>query len=119
MRLPIFRNLGLLFPFYCSGPCKRLRFYHEIRLGITPNSTDPQGIINPMDNDAPRHAAASRDEYSLTITDVAARYEAAGFPRTIRTLQRYCAKGHLARRKGSAATAIKSCAVIAALMAKN
>jgi hypothetical protein len=48
-----------------------------------------------MIDDTPRQALASRDEYSLTILDVAARYEAAGFPRTIRTLQRYCAKGHL------------------------
>jgi hypothetical protein len=48
-----------------------------------------------MNTDTPRQAAANRDEYSLTIADVAARYEAAGFPRTIRTLQRYCAKGHL------------------------
>jgi hypothetical protein len=48
-----------------------------------------------MTDDTPRQAAASRDEYSLTIADVAARYEAAGFPRTIRTLQRYCARGHL------------------------
>jgi hypothetical protein len=48
-----------------------------------------------MTDDTPRQAQASRDEYSLTITDVAARYEATGFPRTIRTLQRYCAKGHL------------------------
>jgi hypothetical protein len=48
-----------------------------------------------MPPDQPRQTAANRDEYSLTINDVAARYEAAGFPRTIRTLQRYCAKGHL------------------------
>ena len=48
-----------------------------------------------MPPDMSRPAAASRDEHSLTIADVAARYEAAGFPRTIRTLQRYCAKGHL------------------------
>jgi hypothetical protein len=48
-----------------------------------------------MISDQPRQAAASRDEYSLTIADVGTRYESAGFPRTIRTLQRYCAKGHL------------------------
>jgi hypothetical protein len=48
-----------------------------------------------MTADTLRQATASRDEHSLTIADVAARYEAAGFPRTIRTLQRYCAKGHL------------------------
>jgi hypothetical protein len=48
-----------------------------------------------MTADTLRQVTASRDERSLTIADVAARYEAAGFPRTIRTLQRYCAKGHL------------------------
>jgi hypothetical protein len=48
-----------------------------------------------MTDDTPRHAAASRDEYSLTIDDAAIRYELAGHPRTIRTIQRYCAKGHL------------------------
>lgn len=34
-------------------------------------------------------------EYSLPIEAVADRYAAAGFPRTIRTLQRYCKSGHL------------------------
>jgi hypothetical protein len=48
-----------------------------------------------MTDDQSRHAATSPDEYSLTIDDVAVRYEHAGHPRTIRTLQRYCAKGHL------------------------
>jgi hypothetical protein len=48
-----------------------------------------------MTTDQPRPAAASRDEYSLTIDDAAALYERAGHPRIVRTLQRYCAKGHL------------------------
>jgi hypothetical protein len=48
-----------------------------------------------MSDDTSRHAAASRDEYSLTIEDAAVRYETAGHPRTIRTIQRYCAKSHL------------------------
>lgn len=34
-------------------------------------------------------------EYSLPIEAVADRYAAAGFPRTIRTLQRYCKSEHL------------------------
>ncbi len=38
-------------------------------------------------------------EYSLPIEAVADRYAAAGFPRTIRTLQRYCASGHLDAQK--------------------
>ena len=37
--------------------------------------------------------------HSLTIEQVADRYAAAGHPRTHRTIQRYCAKGHLDARK--------------------
>src|SRR5579862_2431717 len=49
-----------------------------------------------MSDDKPRPAATSPDnEYSLSIEEVAAMYERAGLPRTIRTIQRYCAKGHL------------------------
>src|SRR5437667_12350480 len=48
-----------------------------------------------MTDDQSRHAATSPDDYALTIDDAAVRYEHAGHPRTIRTLQRYCAKGHL------------------------
>ena len=57
-------------------------------------------VIEPFAN------AASRDEtrpvatepdhdYSLTVEEAADRYAAAGHPRTLRTVQRYCAKGHL------------------------
>ena len=45
--------------------------------------------------DLSRHVATSPDQYTLTIEEVAARYEHAGHPRTIRSIQRYCAKGHL------------------------
>ena len=48
-----------------------------------------------MPSDTPRPVATSPDQYSLTIEDAAVRYEHAGHPRTIRTIQRYCAKGHL------------------------
>lgn len=48
-----------------------------------------------MTDDPSRQAATSPDEHTLTIEDVAARYEHAGHPRTIRSIQRYCAKGHL------------------------
>ena len=51
-------------------------------------------------DDQPRPAATSPDnEYSLSIEDAAARYEHAGLPRTLRTIQRYCAKGHLDCRR--------------------
>ena len=48
-----------------------------------------------MTDDPSRQAATSPDEYTLTIEDAASRYEHAGHPRTIRSIQRYCAKGHL------------------------
>lgn len=51
-------------------------------------------------NDTRRPDATGPDyEYSLPIETVADRYAAAGFPRTIRTLQRYCASGHLDAQK--------------------
>jgi hypothetical protein len=48
-----------------------------------------------MTADPSRQAATSPDEYSLTIEEAAVRYEHAGHPRTHRSIQRYCAKGHL------------------------
>ena len=39
------------------------------------------------------------NEYTLTIDDVADRYARAGHPRTIRRLQKYCARGDLQCRK--------------------
>ena len=47
-------------------------------------------------NDQSRQDAASSDDYTLTIEEAALRYEHAGHPRTIRSIQRYCSKGHLA-----------------------
>jgi len=53
-----------------------------------------------MDTDQPRPVATSPDtEYSLSIEDAAERYEQAGLPRTFRTIQRYCTKGHLDCRR--------------------
>src|SRR6266571_1206904 len=47
-------------------------------------------------DDQPRPVATSPDsEYSLSIEEAAAMYERAGLPRTLRTIQRYCAKNHL------------------------
>jgi len=47
-------------------------------------------------DDQLRPVATSPDsEYSLSIEDAAAMYERAGLPRTLRTIQRYCAKNHL------------------------
>jgi hypothetical protein len=64
-------------------------------------------MIKGMNDDELRQVAAtsadlsrpttttSDSEYSLSIEDALARYEAAGLPRTMRSIQRYCAKGHL------------------------
>ncbi len=38
-------------------------------------------------------------EYTLTIDEVSERYATAGHPRTIRRLQKYCARGDLQCRK--------------------
>jgi hypothetical protein len=47
-----------------------------------------------IQRDQPRQVATDRD-FALSIEEVAERYAAAGHARTIRTLQRYCAGGHL------------------------
>jgi hypothetical protein len=47
-----------------------------------------------------RHAATDRDnEFILPLEEVSERYAKAGRPRTLRTLQRYCASGHLDAQK--------------------
>src|SRR3954470_4136483 len=51
-------------------------------------------------DDQPRPAATNTDsDYSLSIEDALALYERAGLPRTPRTIQRYCANGHLDCRR--------------------
>src|SRR5947199_10630354 len=53
-----------------------------------------------MTDDLSRPVATTPDtEYSLSIEEAAARYEHAGHPRTSRSIQRYCAKGHLDCRR--------------------
>src|SRR4051812_6771879 len=60
----------------------------------------PPRYHRSMDTDQLRPVAASPDnEDSLSIEDAAQRYEHAGLPRTLRTIQRYCAKGHLDCRR--------------------
>jgi hypothetical protein len=47
-------------------------------------------------NDMPRPVATNdASDFALPVEEVAKRYEHAGHPRTIRTLQRYCKSGHL------------------------
>lgn len=53
-----------------------------------------------MIDDTSRPVATSPDsEYTLSIDEAAARYDHAGHPRTARSIQRYCAKGHLDCRR--------------------
>src|SRR5580700_1740551 len=53
-----------------------------------------------MTVDQSRPVATSPDtEFTLTIDDALERYARAGLPRTPRSVQRYCAKGHLDCRR--------------------
>jgi hypothetical protein len=53
-----------------------------------------------MNDDMSRPVATTDDsEYSLSVDDAAERYAHAGHPRTIRAIQRYCAKGDLDCRR--------------------
>jgi hypothetical protein len=52
-------------------------------------------------------ATGSETDFTLSLDDVAARYAAAGHPRTLRTLQRYCASGHLESQKIATVTGDK------------
>ncbi len=53
-----------------------------------------------MTDDLSRQAATTPDsEYTLTIDEALERYDHAGHPRTARSVQRYCAKGHLDCRR--------------------
>ena len=53
-----------------------------------------------MTDDLSRPVATTSDsEYSLSVDDAAERYDHAGHPRTIRAIQRYCAKGDLDCRR--------------------
>src|SRR5713226_6926848 len=49
-----------------------------------------------MNDDQSRPVATSPDsDFTLSIEEALERYERAGLPRTPRSVQRYCAKGHL------------------------
>ena len=53
-----------------------------------------------MNDDLPRQVATSPDsDFSFTIDEALERYAYAGLPRTPRSVQRYCAKGHLDCRR--------------------
>jgi hypothetical protein len=53
-----------------------------------------------MNDDLSRPVATSPDsDFTLTIDEALERYSHAGLPRTPRSIQRYCAKGHLDCRR--------------------
>jgi hypothetical protein len=53
-------------------------------------------MIHHMIDDLSRPVATSDDsDFTLTIDEALERYARAGLPRTPRSIQRYCAKGHL------------------------
>ena len=70
-------------------------------LGITGARWEARrGIIKPM-TDAPTPPGAPTDapHHTLTVDEAAARYEQAGISRTIRRIQKYCARGDLDCKK--------------------
>ena len=60
-----------------------------------------RGIIIPMDITTEARPDAPHDAplYSVTVEEAAALYERAGVPRTIRRVQKYCARGDLDCKK--------------------
>jgi hypothetical protein len=65
-------------------------------MGITAEAWNEGGYHSPMTDDLSRFVATSDDsDFTLTIDDALERYARAGLPRTPRSIQRYCAKGHL------------------------
>ena len=52
-----------------------------------------------MDDLSRQDATTPDSEYTLTIEEALERYDHAGHPRTARSVQRYCAKGHLDCRR--------------------
>ena len=64
--------------------------------------------MNDIHRDEPRQVATSRDnDFTLSLDEVSERYAKAGHARTLRTLQRYCASGHLDAQKVATTTGDK------------
>ena len=69
-------------------------------MGITGEAWNEPSYHSYMTADQSRQAPTSPDsEFTLTIDDALERYARAGLPRTPRSVQRYCAKGHLDCRR--------------------
>jgi hypothetical protein len=71
------------------------------RAGYHDSMTDDQSRQEPATTpDQSRPVATSPDtDFTLTIDEALERYARAGLPRTPRSIQRYCAKGHLDCRR--------------------
>jgi hypothetical protein len=74
---------------------------YPLPLGITDATLARVGLPSTEMTPAPSRLDAPLDdtEYTLTIDEVSERYARAGHPRTIRRLQKYCARGDLQCRK--------------------
>ena len=69
-------------------------------MGITGETWNEPSYHPDMTDDLSRPVATSPDsDFTLTIEDALERYARAGLPRTPRSVQRYCAKGHLDCRR--------------------
>ena len=69
---------------------------------------DNQYIDDATRRDLPRQDATATDrDFTLSLEEVAERYARAGHPRTLRSLQRYCASGHLDAQKIATTTGDK------------
>ena len=77
-------------------------------MGIT-GETWNETRYHPFMSDAPARPAAPIDEsaYTVSIEEAADRYAEAAFPRPIRRLQKYCARGDLECRKVETASGEK------------
>jgi hypothetical protein len=65
-------------------------------LWITGEAWNEAGYHSTMPDDPSRPVATRPDsDFTLTIDEALERYGRAGLPRTPRSIQRYCAKGHL------------------------
>ena len=61
---------------------------------------EDQNFLVALSRDLSQQDATDADkDFSLSLEEVAERYERGGHPRTLRSLQRYCAGGHLDARK--------------------